>query len=94
MAMSKQPQKSRVLYHPDRLERTKDGISEIKVYAYIDQRHSEDFGLLEAVSYADARRYLGATYRIKAIWMLTSEFLRVEDDGDKKRPIVARALQR
>lgn len=46
-----------------------NSVWEIQRFAFLHKTDGDDFGLLEAVSFADARRHLGSRFWIKSVWL-------------------------
>ena len=72
--------------------RTRNGRTECKRYAYRHKRDATKFGLLHAVDYADARRWLGSAYRIRVVWVPCSDVYNIQWDETAKRTIVDRVF--
>ena len=54
--------------------RGKDGRLLVRVFGYVSKADRSHFGLLEAMDYRDAIRFLGRRYYVRQIW-LTAETL-------------------
>lgn len=46
-------------------------------FAYLNKSDHRDFGLLEATSHKEARRWLGKSFHIRQVWLSENEYARV-----------------
>jgi hypothetical protein len=56
-----------------RKKRFISGTAEVKVYVYRHPRNPEIYGFVDAMSFDDARKYIGRQVKLRAVWV---------DEGD------------
>ena len=70
-------------------ERVVGGIHQVRRFAYLHKKDHDRFGLLEAVSYRDARNYLGKGCYCRTTWLTRDEARSAEDSGERRWGIVS-----
>ena len=68
--------------------RLRGGFFNYRRFAYLNKSDHKNFGLLEATSHKDARRWLGKRYYIRQVWLSESEYA-LAGDRDRKWEIVS-----
>jgi len=70
-------------------ERVIGGNRQVRRFAYLHKKDHDRFGILEAVSYRDARDYLGKGYYCRTTWLTDDEARSAEDSGERRWEIVS-----
>lgn len=65
----------------------------IRVYAYRHKRNYDQFGLLEAIDYRDARHHLGSGFKIHRCWLSMEVHHKAMGDKEYKWLLVMTALK-
>lgn len=74
-------------------EKLINGVKYERRYAYLKKNDRDRFGILIAVDFRDARRFLGSGYWIKSVWLSCDEVRKCCFDYEYKRKIVSSALR-